>query len=88
MVPLTLIFRKVNANYDWGKKEYKLNNLLFIDDLELFLKSEEQMNTLVRTFYVFSTDIGMEFEMKKCGTPTMKRRKVVRCEGIKISNLK
>ena len=25
-----------------GKKEYKLNQLLFIDDLKLFSKSEEQ----------------------------------------------
>ena len=38
-----------------------------MDDLKLFPKSEEQMDTLVRTVYVFSTDIGIEFGMKKCG---------------------
>ena len=86
MVPLSLIFRKVNASYEWGKKEYKLNHLLFMDDLKLFSKREEQMGTLVRTVYIFSTDIGMEFGMKKCGISTMKRRKVVRCEGIKLPN--
>ena len=34
MAPLSLILRKVNASYEWGKKEYKLNHLLFIDDFQ------------------------------------------------------
>ena len=86
MVPLSLILRKVSASYEWGKKEYKMNNLLFMDDLKLFSKSEEHMDTLVRTVYVLSNDIGMEFGMKKSETLTMKRWKVVRCEGIKLPN--
>ena len=49
MVPLSLILRKVNAYYEWGKKDYKLNHLLYMDDLKLFAKSEEQIDTLVRT---------------------------------------
>ena len=44
------------------------------------------MDALVRTVHVFSTDTGMEFGMNKCGILTMKRRKVVRCEGIKLPN--
>ena len=83
MVPLSLIFKKVNACYKWGKKEYKLNHLLFMDDLKLYAKNQ-QTNTLVRTVYVFSTDIGMEFGIKKCGILTMKRGKIVKSEGIKL----
>ena len=30
-------------------------------DLKVFPKSEEQMDTLVRTVHVFSTNIGIEF---------------------------
>ena len=63
-----------------------MNHLLFMDDLKLFSKIEEQMHTLVRTVHVFSTDIVMEFGMKKCGILTMKRGKIVRCEGIKLPN--
>ena len=48
------------------------------------MKSEEQTNTLVRTVYVFITDIGMESEIKKCEILTMKRDKVVKTEGIKL----
>ena len=34
MVPLSLILRKVNTNYEWRNKEYKLNHFLFMDDFE------------------------------------------------------
>ena len=60
-----------------GERKYKLNYLLFVDDLKLLSKSEEQIDKFVRTAHVFSTDIGMEFRMKKCGVLTMKRGKVV-----------
>ena len=44
MIPLSLVLRKVNACYEWEKKEYKLNHLLFMDDLKLFGKNEEQID--------------------------------------------
>ena len=44
------------------------------------------MDTLGRTIHGFNTDVGMEFGMKKCRILTMKRGKVVRCEGIKLPN--
>ena len=68
MVPLSLILRKVNSSHEWGKKEYKLNHFLFMDDLKLFSKNEEQMDALVRIAHVFSTDIGMTW--CKSGTRT------------------
>ena len=43
-----------------------------MDDLKLLSKSEEQMDTLVRTVHVFRTDIGIEFGMKKCRILAMK----------------
>ena len=44
-----------------------------IADLNLFSKNEEQTDTLVRTANLFSTNIGMEFGMKKRGILTIKR---------------
>jgi len=84
MMQLSLILRKVNASYDWGGKEDKLNHLLFMDDLKLFSKNEHQIDSLVSTCHIFSTDIGMAFGLKKCGILTLKRGKVARCEGIKL----
>ena len=45
-----------------------------MDDLKLFSKSEQQIDTLVRTPHVFISDVGMEFGMK-CEILTMKRGK-------------
>ena len=84
MIPLSLVLRKVNACYEWGKKECKLNHLLFMDDLKLFGKNEEQIDSLVNTVHIFSTDIGMEFGLRKCGVVTLKRGKLARCEGIEL----
>ena len=86
MVPLSMILKKVNAKYEWGNKEYKLNHLLFMDDFKLFSKSEEQMDTLVKTVHVLSTDIGMEPEIKNFGIFTTKRGQVFTCEGMKLPN--
>ena len=36
MIPMSLFLRKVKASYEWGRKEKKLNHLLFTDDLKLF----------------------------------------------------
>ena len=55
---------------------------------ELFSKKEKRIDTLVRNAHVFSTDIGMEFGMKTCIIITMKRGKVIRCEGIKLQIMK
>ena len=38
MVPLTWLLRRANAGYEWGNKGFKLNHLLFMDDLKLFAK--------------------------------------------------
>ena len=84
MVRLSLILRKVNAAYDWGKKECKVNHLLFMDDMKLYAKNEDPLSMLIRTVHMFSNDIGMEFGMKKCDVLILKRGKIVRNEGIKL----
>ena len=47
-----------------------------MDDLKLFAKSNDQIDSLVNTVYKLSEDIGIEFEVKECGVLVLKRRKV------------
>ena len=75
MIPLTHVLRKAKARYTLGGRE-KINHLLFMDDLKLYGKSENEIKGLVSTVEVFSQDIDMEFSMKKCGVVIMNRGKV------------
>ena len=84
MVPLTWLLRKAKAGYEWGNKGFKLNNLLFMNDLTLFTKSKNQTHPLVQTVHISSEGIGMQFGLKKCGVLIMERRKVVKTDGIRL----
>ena len=59
MIPMSLFLRKVKASYEWGRKEKKLNHLLFMDDLRLFGKSNDQIDSLIQTVFIFSENISM-----------------------------
>ena len=86
IIPLTLTLRKVAAFYEWGNKEFRINHLLFMDDLKLFAKNQDQIDSLVQTVHLFSEDIGMQFGLNKCGVLVLKRGKVVKQNGIVLPN--
>ena len=86
MIPLSLLLRKVKASYKWGKKKFKLNHLLLMDDLKLFGKSEDQIDSLVQTMFIFSEDIGIEFGLKKCGTVILKKGKLFKFDEFNLPN--
>ena len=82
MIPLTLVLRKTNIFYEVRKKGERINHLLFMDDLKLFAKNVDQIDSLVNTVRIFSEDIKMEFGLSKCGVLIMKRGKVVESDGL------
>ena len=53
-----------------------------MDDPKLLGKSYEEIDSLMHTTHTFSTDIGMEFGIKKCGMLVRKRGKIAKMEGI------
>ena len=55
-----------------------------MDNLKLFAKSIDQINSLEKTGYVFSEDIGMDCGLKKCGFLVLKRGKVVKMDGVTL----
>ena len=72
-VPLSLILRRVKFNYEFGDKKTRINHLLFMDDLKLFAKSNDQIDSLVNTVHTFSKDNRIEFGIKKCEVLVLKR---------------
>lgn len=53
MMLLTSALRQTKASYEVKKRSGKINNLLFMDDLKLFAKNEDQIDTFVSTVKFF-----------------------------------
>ena len=79
-----MVLRQTKASYELKKGGKKINHLLFMDDLKLFAKIEDQIDSLVNTVRIFSEDIKMEFVLPKCGVLIMNGGKVVKSEGISM----
>ena len=54
MIPLSLVLIKVKAGYEFRGKQLKIDHLLFMDDLKLFGKNEQQIDSLMKTVHIFS----------------------------------
>ena len=57
-----------------------------MDDLKLFGKSDDQIDSLVQVVFTFSEDIVMEFGLRKCGAVILKKGKLVKFDGIHLPN--
>ena len=53
-----------------------------MDDLKLFVKNVDQIDSLVNTVRIFSEDIKMEFGLSKCDVLNMKKGKLVESDGL------
>ena len=53
MILLTLVLRKIGIGYEWGKKQFRINHLLLMDDLKLFGKTENQIDSLINSVHMF-----------------------------------
>ena len=76
MIPLTLVLRKSTTGYDLAK-DLRLN-IFLMDELKLFGKSEDQIDSSVQTVQLLSEDIRMAFVLKKCSVLSSDR-------GMKLS---
>lgn len=63
-----------------------INYHLIIDDLKLFAKSEDQLESLIKTVRIFSDDIKMEFRLSKRAVLITEREKMLTKEGSIMPN--
>ena len=84
LIPLSMALRESGMGYKLGKTGPTINHLLFMDDIKLFAKNDNEIDSLVHTVRICSSDIGMEMGISKCALVTMKRGKHVKSLGIKL----
>jgi len=81
--PLSLLLDNVSGYQATATRQ--LNHLLYMDDLKLFAKSDVQLETLLRTVHMFSTDVCLAFGLDKCAKLSVVRGKVVSSGSITLS---
>ena len=84
LIPLTHILRKASPGCEFANSKDKINNLLFMDDLKLYSKTEKTLDSLIQTARIFSNDIKMEFGIETCAILVLKRGKAVKSAGITL----
>ena len=64
-VTIVMTWHCYEAGYDLASRKGLLNYLLFMANFKLYGKNEKQVDTLINTVRVFSSDIAMEFGISK-----------------------
>jgi len=80
MMPISSILNHMKKGYEMEKGAQMISHLLYMDDIKLYAKTSESMESMVNTLRMVSEDIGMEFGLDKCAKVSMKRGKIV-CGG-------
>lgn len=63
-----------------------VNHLLYMDDLKIFAKNEDQLRQTMHIIKTFSDDVKMDFGLDKCGTVVVKRGKRVNSQNIQLND--
>ena len=86
LIPLTHILRQSNTGYHFSSNGEKINHLLFMDDLKLYARTKNDLESLVKIVRKFSSDIGVAFGIDKCAVLTLKKGKTMQSDGITMPN--
>ena len=84
MIPMTRVLEKMREGYQLEKGNNRINHLMFMDDIKLYGKNSKEIDTLIQTVRIVSSDIGMEFGIDKCAVINIQRGKVAKTEGIPL----
>ena len=76
----------MKQRYSFGKGKSKLSHLLLMGDLKRYGGSQTYIDSLIKTAYTVTNDIGMRFGIDKCGIMAIRRSKQPECERITIGN--
>ncbi|KAI5738482.1 hypothetical protein M8J77_007684 [Diaphorina citri] len=85
LMPLSRILNAGTMGYQLVKNEKPINHILYMDDLKLFGKNENELKMLLDLVARYSIDIKMEFGVEKCAKAIVQRGKLVITENIKIN---
>jgi hypothetical protein len=75
---------RLNTGYEEHTAKTKISHLLYMDDLKLPGKSEEELQKQTQTVTTFSDDIHVEFGLDKCAKIVFKKGKLVHSQNLVV----
>jgi hypothetical protein len=84
LIPLTEQLSRLNTGYEEHITKTKISHVLYMDEVKLIAKSEEELRKQVDTVKTVSTDNHMEFGLEKCAKITFKRGKLIKQQNLVI----
>jgi hypothetical protein len=75
---------RLKTGYGEHSTKTKISCLLYMDDLKLLGKSEEELKKQVQTVTAFSDDIRMEFGLDKWAKTVFKKGKPVHSQNLVV----
>jgi hypothetical protein len=78
LIPLTHEFNRSECGYQVYGTERKINHLLYMDEVKLIGRSEEELRNEIKIVKTFNNDIKMKFGSEKCATISLKNGTVYR----------
>jgi hypothetical protein len=85
LIPVTEQPNILNTGYEEHTTKTKISHLLYMDDLKLIAKSEEELQKQIQTVKTFSDDINMEIGLEKCAKIAFKRGKLAHSQNLVIA---
>ncbi|KAI5725072.1 hypothetical protein M8J77_010587 [Diaphorina citri] len=64
---------------------FNISHLLYVDDLKIYARNNDELQSLLETTAIFSSDINMQFGIEKCATLEVKRGNILHQENIELS---
>jgi hypothetical protein len=66
LFPLSHVLLDKLPGYRLCNSEHRINHLVYVDDIKLFAKSQDQLKQLIAIVRQYSEGIGMKFGLEKC----------------------
>jgi hypothetical protein len=84
LIPLTEQLNRLNTGYEVHTTKTKIPHLLYMGDLKLLGKSEEEFQKQIQTVTTFSDDIHTEFGLDKCAKVVFKKGNLIRLQNLVV----
>jgi hypothetical protein len=78
LIPITNELNRSNCGYKIHGTERKISHLLYMDDLKLIDRSDEELKNEIQILKTLINDIKMKFGLEKCARICLKHGKIYR----------